>query len=310
MKKFLLAVAALAAMSSVSAQETYNYFDAADVDANGWLWFDTQEKIDKYVGFQGMGENPKIMLVTAQWEDKDGQYAEPECNPNAIGYNAAGEQGGEGAKKGAIILPMDDPSKSTIIAEDPKGGSIMLWLPDCAEFDLFVSTSNDKIIPALWGARGHEINLDCFVIQSYGNVPFFKIYPLADVSQFQWNNIQDLANGNTGLTIGGRQKVTALVLNGMDVPLYIHGIKVMTYTKTSNGSAGIDDVLGGSALSLSFNGNVVNATEAADMSVYSIAGAKVAEAHGTTFALDNLAPGAYVVKAVSANGTATIKVVR
>lgn len=44
MKKFLLAIAAFATVSGLSAQQTYNYFDAADVDANGWLWFDTQAK--------------------------------------------------------------------------------------------------------------------------------------------------------------------------------------------------------------------------------------------------------------------------
>ena len=40
MKKFLLSIAAVAACIGASAQATYNYFDAVDVDANGWLWFD------------------------------------------------------------------------------------------------------------------------------------------------------------------------------------------------------------------------------------------------------------------------------
>ncbi len=310
MKKFLLGFAALAAVAGVSAQETYNYFDAADVDANGWLWFDTQAKIDKYVGFRGMGDNPKIMLTTSTWEDKDGQYAEPYGDPTAVGYNAAGEEGGEGAKIGAIVLSEASPSGSSLLADSPTGGAIMMWLPDCAEIDLYLSTSNDVIIPALWGAIGWQDDVDCSVIRGFGNVPSLRINPLADVSQYEWNNAQNLTNANNGLTLGGDQKVTAWFRNAMKVPLYIHGIKVLTYTKSSNSDAGIDDIVSGSALSLSFNGGAVTATEDADISVYSIAGAKVAEIKGKTFALDNLTPGAYVVKAVSANGTATVKVVR
>lgn len=308
MKKFLLAVAALAAVSSVSAQEIYNYFDAADVDANGWLWFDTQEKIDKYVGFQGMGENPKIMLVTAGYEDKDGQYPEPTAESDAKGWNIEGVQGGEGAKTGAIILCG---ASSSLGSTEPNGGGILMHLPDCAEFNLFLSTEGDRIAPALWGANKVWAEpIDCGVISTY--MPKWPGEPLATVNQYEWLNMQNLINSNVDRTLYSPkgQKVTALIRNNINVPLYIHGIKVMTYTKASNSEAGIDDVLGGSALSLSFNGNAVNATEAADMSVYSVSGAKVAEAHGTTFALDNLAPGAYVVKAVSANGTATIKVVR
>lgn len=94
-------MAAVACMVSASAQTVYNYFDAADVDANGWLWFDTQAKIDKYVGW---GNKYKIQLQSATYEDADGQYPEPYGDPTAIGWNAAGEQG-EGAKTGAIILP-------------------------------------------------------------------------------------------------------------------------------------------------------------------------------------------------------------
>lgn len=310
MKKFLLTIAAFATVAGVSAQQTYNYFDAADVDANGWLWFDTQAKIDKYVGFSGMGPNPKIMLYTSTWMDNDGMFAEPECDPTAIGWNAAGELGGDGAKTGAIILSVASPSGSEFIADEPTGGGIMLWLPDCAEFDLFLSTSSDVIIPALWGAKGWQPDIDCKVIKGYGNISFLGITPLAKVPQYQWNNIQNLKNENLGLSVASTDQVTALVRNAMKVPLYIHGIKVMTYTKTSDSSAGIDDVIDGSALELSFNGKEVYATENAAICVYSVAGSKMAEVNGASVSLENLAPGAYVVKAVSGNGAATIKVVR
>ncbi len=311
MKKFLLTISAFATFVGMSAQATYNYFDAADVDADGWLWFDTQAKIDKYVGFPGMGANPKIMLYTATWADKNGEYAEPECNPTVAGWNAAGELGGAGAKTGAIMLPTSDPEVSDIINDDPKGGGIMLWLPDCAEFDLFVSTSNNVIIPAVKGAKGWQPDVDCGVICIYTARKLFgRGGPLAETSQYEWKNIQSLSNTGLNLSIASKEKVTGLVRNNMKHPLYIHGIKVLTYTKSSDSSAGIDDVVDGSVFQLSFNGKEVYATENAAISVYSVAGSKVAEVNGASVSLENLAPGAYVVKAVSGNGAATIKVVR
>lgn len=56
MKKVLLTLAALTAVSIANAQQTYNYFDPADCDADGWLWFDTQEKLEKYCGFENEGK--------------------------------------------------------------------------------------------------------------------------------------------------------------------------------------------------------------------------------------------------------------
>ena len=298
MKKFLLAVAAFAAVSSVSAQEIYNYFDAADVDADGWLWFDTQEKIDKYVGFPSMSGNPKVMLMA---DDITDSWAEPTCDPNVVGYNAEGEQGGEGSKKGGIILPPATDMTSI------NGGGIYMFLPDCAEFHAVLSSEGTLWSMFCGGGLGEVERVD-FIRTNFTLPPFMKF---SNDNYVEWRNIQDSDNKKNFIIKQPKgTKVTAAILACVAKPVIVHGIKVMTYTKASNSEAGIDDVLGGSALSLSFNGNAVNATEAADMSVYSVSGAKVAEAHGTTFALDNLAPGAYVVKAVSANGTATIKVVR
>ena len=54
MKRLLLTVTCLGLLMTVHAQ--YNVFDAADVDEQGWLWFDSQAKIDKYVGLEGSGK--------------------------------------------------------------------------------------------------------------------------------------------------------------------------------------------------------------------------------------------------------------
>ena len=50
MKKiFTLMLLAMACTMNIQAQE-YNLFDPADGDADGWLWFDTDEKVEKYIG--------------------------------------------------------------------------------------------------------------------------------------------------------------------------------------------------------------------------------------------------------------------
>ena len=68
MKNFLLSISVVAALSTAAnAQETYNYFDPADCDANGWLWFDTQEKLEKYCGFT---DEFKIQLLSAAYEKR------------------------------------------------------------------------------------------------------------------------------------------------------------------------------------------------------------------------------------------------
>lgn len=53
-KTFTAFCLALACTSGLRAQE-FNLFH--DVDADGWLWFDTQEKIDKYVGLCNEADN-------------------------------------------------------------------------------------------------------------------------------------------------------------------------------------------------------------------------------------------------------------
>ena len=256
MKKFLLSMALCAAcVTAASAQETFNYFDAADVDANGWLWFDSQAKIDKYVGW---GSKYKIQLQTTTFEDSEGQYAEPTCDPEAIGWNEAGELGGEGAKVGAIILPG---GSSTNGSDSPNGGGLLLQLPDCAEFDIFLSTETAPICVGLLGAKGNVEAIDCATIATYMKLAFIN-RPLSTKTQYQWDNIQDVSNQNTNLSLASAtgEKVTALLRNNIKRNLYVQGIKVLTYTNESEGSAGISDVIADGGLNLTFDGETVNAS--------------------------------------------------
>lgn len=240
MRKTLLTIAALAAFTAANAQQTYNYFDPADCDADGWLWFDTQEKIDKYVGWQeyvesDLDKNPKIMLMTASFENADMGFDEPYLDPDIKGYNVDRVQGGEGSWTGAIVLCG---SKTASGSDSPNGGGIMLYLPDLAEFDLKLSTGDDYICVGLTGAKGWVAPVDCGLIQTYLQLAFVR-RPLSNLGQFTWNNIQDVENSNTQLKLASQagEKVTALIRNNRGDDLLVQAIKVFTYTNTNEGAA-------------------------------------------------------------------------
>lgn len=297
---------AVATFMSVNAQQTYNYFDAADVDANGWLWFDTQAKIDKYVGFQTPGSTPKIMLQSSTFENADGEYAEPWADPEQPGCNSEGELAGEGAKVGAIVLTPG--SKAT--NDTPDGGGIMLWLPDCAEVSVYVSADN-YIFAGVLGAKDAWVEpIDCANIQICTDAIFRKIYFLK-ACQGEVNNLQNLANANTGLTWYAEKgnKVTCLLRNNFKSNIYLHGIKVLTYTDAANqggGTSAIDNVEA-SQLKLVANGKTLVASQPAELTVYNLAGAVVAKANAASLDLSGLASGAYVAKAAGEAGVAVVK---
>lgn len=237
MKNFLLSISVVAALSTAAnAQETYNYFDPADCDANGWLWFDTQEKLEKYCGFT---DEFKIQLLSAAYENGDGEYAECELDAEIKGYNAEGEQGVEGTKTGAIILPR----ASSIMAQN--GGGIMMWPPDCAEFSVYLSSEASLKSMVLYGGKGHIERVDFAVIAS--GVPPFK--PLSKQCQMTWSNLQDEVHGTSGMTLNSKEKVTAAVVDDITSPVLIQGIKLFTYTQTEypENGAGVEDIIGDDA---------------------------------------------------------------
>lgn len=236
MKKFLLSVAAVAAVMSANAQ-TYNFFDPRDCDADGWLWFDTQAKLDKYCGDWG---DYKIILSGAQYEDSEGQYRECELNPTIFGYNTEGYQyvtdadgnnieplqRAAGTWTGAIITPR---AKSYGAVD---GGGILLHLPDCAEFSVAMSSESPIYQMTLMGSKeaGDVERIDLGVVSGFMR-PFFTLTKLC---QYTWANMQNQKNANTDLTLASPKgvPVTAGLFNDMTADVLIQGIKVFTYTQT------------------------------------------------------------------------------
>ena len=253
MKKVLLTLAAFAAVSVANAQQLYNYFDPADCDANGWLWFDTQAKIDKYLGYYDPEllktpaelASPKLYMIDALCESEPG-VSDPTFGDATIkGYNAEGVQGGEGSRTGALVLAAGSSSLGT----NGDGGSFIAWLPDCAQMDMEISQDYNVIAPAIMGAMGWKEDVDLNNIKDY-KVFGSWVKPLSRTFTLSWMNIQNIENTDDvachkiGQPLG--QKVTAKIRQNINTEMLIHGIRILQYTDNGHpftpgsGVAGIE----------------------------------------------------------------------
>lgn len=225
MKKFLLTLAVMTAFTAANAQQLYNYFDPADCDADGWLWFDTQEKLDKYCGYTN---DFKIILSGTQYEDADGQFADCELDGTIKGYNKSGEQGGAGSWTGAIIAP----KAKTYGTQN--GGGIILHLPDLAEFSVAMSCESKLRQMVLMGSKqpGDVERIDFGIVKGFA----FPFLTLTSDYQYIWSNLQNLQHSVSGLTLASPAgtPVTAGLFNDMTDAVLIQGIKVLVYTDNGN----------------------------------------------------------------------------
>lgn len=320
MKKFLLSIAAVGmAMCAYADVPTYNFFDPADCDADGWLWLDSQEKIDKYVGV-----GKKIILVPAQYQLEDpefpGEYYVPEsfADPAILGYNTEGVQGGEGSKTGGIILPgaKYDEEEDYFPTE---GGGILVAMPDCALFELYISQPASDIYTAIYAAKFETSDYsECTYV--WDDEPYYDwgageyLGGPVSTNHVWWGlNLQDIKKDlNLGegepdwLSYYGAkgEPRTALFYNyDYDTmsDMYIQGLHILTYTDVSD--ANVEGVAADD-LNVSFDGKCVKATVPVEISVYDLCGAKVAGTNGTSLDCSAL-NGVYLVKA----GNKALKVV-
>ena len=191
MKKSVTLALLFAGAFTSAAYAQGNLFTPADCDSNGWLWFDTQEKIDKYVGDATSDKLIKSIPTMYQEEvDTDGYLP---------GVDSTGAAIGTDAKKGAIVLAPASPYTSF------NGGSILLQLPSCYHLSVFLSAES-SIRPALKGGFGELEPVDCANIKSF----IFLSYHGA--GQCTWE-VQDIENAS-GFKLNQQQPVTAQILNG------------------------------------------------------------------------------------------------
>ncbi len=273
MRKILLSMAVVFSAMSLQAQE-YNMFNTVDVDANGWLWFDSQEKVNKYVGVcneEDYKVDPQGKLIQLVYADQVPLYPETTVDPTAVGYGAEGEVGATGAKIGAIILP----AASAFAAEN--GGGIAVLMPSCSTFSMNVSCS-DKISAQLLSTDDVTKVFGEYGIRQAYVVPFKTFAYSGNTTK---TGLESLNNGKDDITIKSDKPVYVYFRNLTSREVYIHGIKVTTPKQEATGIK-----------------NVV-AEGCAEAEVYTLDGIKV----GTK--TEGLKSGLYLVK----DGKGTRKIV-
>lgn len=285
MKKFIYTLTcALACAFNVHAQE-YNLFSASDVDADGWLWFDTQEKIDKYVGICDE-ENYKVDLngkpIQLIYSDIMPDYPMSTADPYWIGAGEDGEIGAAGSRTGALIISKASAYMAT------NGGGFVVLMPSCSTYSICMSREGSTFVRML---ASKDINT------SFTNYDVIKVYaflPLFSSGIYTWEGIEKLDNGfDDGYTLQSDQPIYAYFQSMTTAPIYIHGIRVTTPT---NSTVGIKEATT-STTHIFFEGKRVVLNEPANIYVYSIDGRLVANSYGSEIDLSGLTKGIYTVKA-------------
>ena len=138
MKKSVTLALFFAGAFTSAAYAQGNLFTPADCDSNGWLWFDTQEKIDKYVG-DATSDKLIKSIPTMYQEEVEPDVFEPLYNTTSPTVAGAGTDGylpgvdstgaaiGTDAKKGAIVLAPASPYTSIGRIINPPGLKRWIW---------------------------------------------------------------------------------------------------------------------------------------------------------------------------------------
>ena len=235
MKKiFTLLVLSLFCMMTANAQG-YNLFDPADVDENGWLWFDTQAKIDKYIGLCNEDDytvDPNGKYIQLAFANITPDYPETVADPDIVGVGYDGVYDTDGAKKGAIILAAASSMSSAT------GGCIILNLPSCESIGLYLSSEATMLGQSLKLDPNYALDDNgdgtgnTKVIYSRATV-FGK---LSSAGHYQWESAAtDNNSNNTGVNFVSDSNVYFALRNCHRYTVFVHGVKVMTKTPVSTG---------------------------------------------------------------------------
>jgi len=256
MKKiFTLALLAMTAMGA-QAQE-YNLFPAEDVDADGWLWLNTQEKIDKYVGIINEDDytvDPNGKIIQMAYANITPDYPATVADPEAYGVDTNGNYlTDEGVNKdecikGGIILAPASAQMSS------NGGCLVLNLPSCSTIGLLLSSEFSMLGRTLMLSPTNAIDNDnsvgdndpwtgdTKVIFSKATL-FDKIH---NYGQYKWETVatDNARSPNGNLNFVSDSPVYFAYQNCHRYPVYVHAIKVTTPRQES---AGISNVATGKA---------------------------------------------------------------
>ncbi len=240
MKKiFTLFALAVLSTATVSAQD-YNLFPAEDVDANGWLWFDSEAKISKYVGVcdeDNYTVDPNGKVVQMAFANITPDYPETVADPEAYGADTEGylitdpEHNLENMKKGAIILAPASGSMST------NGGCLILKLPACATISLYLSSEARMLVRTLKLTPGKDLSVDDSPASGDAWTGSTKVIcskaslfgSLHSAGHYEWTTAATDNNSyNEGVNFVSTEPVYFALQNCNKYAIFVHGIKVTT----------------------------------------------------------------------------------
>lgn len=280
----------------VQAQE-YNYF--YDVDADGWLWFDSQEKIDKYVGVcdeENYKVDPNGKPIQLIYADIVPDYPSTIADPFWEGAGEGGEIGAAGFRTGALVLS----KASGLMATN--GGGFVVCMPSCSSYSICLS-SQYSVRCRMLGSRDANAKFTDIREQSskfkdgfYTVLAVHNIWnDLCDPGIYTWTGIESLESGfdDNPDVLKGNAPVYAYFQNNRNQEVYIHGIRVTTPT---NSTVDIKEAVAQKS-HIFFEGNQVVLHEAADIKVYNANGLLMNAAYTDRMDLGNMPKGIYIVKA-------------
>ena len=171
MKKIVTLALLFAGAFTSAAYAQGNLFTPADCDANGWLWFDTQAKIDKYVGEANSDKIIKMVPTKYQVEVEPDIFENLKNTASPTVYGAgtdgylpgtdeSGAAVGTDAKQGAIVLA---PASG---AGQQNGGGILMYLPSCYYCEVFLSAET-RLTPCLYAGLGYKETIDLGIVKGF-----------------------------------------------------------------------------------------------------------------------------------------------
>ncbi len=268
---------------NTQAQE-YNLFH--DVDADGWLWFDTQEKIDKYVGVcdeENYKVDPNGKPIQMIYADIYPDYTETFVDVMWEGAGEGGEIAAAGFRTGAIVLAKASSLTGT------NGGGFVVLMPSCSSYSICLS-SEAGVYCRMMGSKNVNEKFT-----NYTNISAHTLFnQLCGAGIYTWTGIEELDNGyedGTAIKLKGNSPIYAYFQNNRNQLVYIHGIRVTTPTQTS-----IQETTQESSR-IFLEGNCVVLHEAAPIKVFNMCGTAVVSKFTDRLDLKGLPTGIYIVKA-------------
>ncbi len=221
---FTLALMAFCMTTGLHAQE-YNMFNPSDCDSEGWLWFNSQAKVDKYVGPIDDDENAvntEGALIQMVYANVSPDFPPTTVDADIMGYGTEGELGTEGALKGAIILP---PASGFM---NYNGGAVLVRMPSYSSFAVCVS-SPSKVYMKLFASTDIQI-------EKFGLIIGYSAFnPFARAGITKVTGLESKANADTHNSFKSDTPKYALLRNGTSDTIFVHGFKITTPRPESTG---------------------------------------------------------------------------